>query len=70
MQMERIWHSYSHLREVNSSHTEDIIEGPQDRGLPVFNKQLFARMQQLRWGLENIYVYEIYVDTAKHHISR
>lgn len=69
MQMKHIWHSYSRLREVNSSHAEHIKEGPQDYGLSLFNKRLFAGMQQLPWGLEKAYIYEIYVGTAKYYVS-
>lgn len=37
MQMKCIWHSYSCLYEVNSSHAEHAAEGPQDDGLSFFN---------------------------------
>lgn len=52
------------------AHAEHIIEGPQDYGLSLFNKKLFAGMQQLRRRLEEAYIYEIYVDTANYYISR
>lgn len=48
MQMKHTRQSYSRLHELNSSHTERIREGPQDYGLPLFNRRLFSGRQQLR----------------------
>lgn len=52
--MKHIWDSYSCPYEVNSSHAEHIVEGPQGDGLSPFNKRLFAGKQLLKGELEKV----------------